>query len=239
MQTDAPAPPSAPAPDDLTRLRDRLLLAALPEVAFDGWSQAALKRAAQEVGCGPLDLAQAFPGGALDMVAHFSDWADRAMLARMAADDVPTLKVRERVALALRSRLQAMTPYREAAQRAAGLLALPSNAALAARLLHQTVDLAWYAAGDDAVDFNHYTKRLLLSGVAAATQLYWLGDGSDDQADSWAFLDRRIADAMSLGRAAAKLKPSDAPLPDIGGHVARLASLLPSPARFWRHLRQH
>lgn len=233
--------PSAPlpAPDLLTEQRDRLLLAVLPEVAFDGWSNRSLKRAAETIGVSVAEAALAFPGGAIDLVAHFSDWADRAMLARLAAVDLQALKIRARVTLALRSRLEALAGQEEAVSRAAGLLALPANTGLATRLLHRTVDLAWYAAGDQSVDFNHYSKRALLAGVQAATLLYWLNDASEGHADSWAFLDRRIASVMTVGRGLSRLKPPALPQgPQIGAALNRALNLMPSPSRFVRHLRR-
>ena len=64
----------------------------------------------------------------------------------------------------------------------------------------------WYAAGDRATDFNYYTKRGLLAGVYLATLLYWLDDDSEGSAATWAFLDKRIADAMRLPTLVAPLR---------------------------------
>ena len=111
----------------------------------------------------------------------FSRWADREMLARIGGAEFDQLKVRERVASAVRARLGLLAPYREAARRGLAMLALPQNAPLAVRLLYDTVDAIWYAAGDAATDFNFYSKRALLGGVYAATMLYWLDDRSPDE----------------------------------------------------------
>ena len=73
------------------------------------------------------------------------------------------------------------------------MLAPPKRAARR-RLLFDTVDTIWHAAGDRSTDFNFYTKRGLLAGVYAATTLYWLDDRSDDAQATAAFLDRRLAE---------------------------------------------
>ena len=70
--------------------------------------------------------------------------------------------------------------------------------------MYRSVDLMWRAAGDTATDFNFYTKRGLLAGVYGSTILFWLDDGSEGYAESWAFLDRRIADVMNIQRARAR-----------------------------------
>ena len=99
-------------------------------------------------------------------------------------------------------------------RRALALLALPQHAALGPRLLYDTVDAVWYAAGDTATDFNFYSKRGLLAAVYAATTLYWLDDRSPEAADTQAFLDRRLADVMALPRLGARLRQGFDRLPN-------------------------
>ena len=78
----------------------------------------------------------------------------------------------------------------------------------------------WYAAGDRATDFNFYTKRLTLAGVYSSTLLFWLDDASDDNAATWAFLDRRIAGVMRI--------------PARKENLRRATGYLPNPRRFAR-----
>lgn len=210
--------------------RDAILVGMLPDVAFDGWTDASLRRGAVAVGLAEMEARVAFPGGAVAAVRHFSDWADRAMVADLGGRDLNSMKVRDRVTLAVRCRLELLTPHREAVRRASGLLSMPGHATIGPALVAATVDAAWRAVGDRSTDYNFYTKRLLLAGVVATTTLYWLDDRSNDLADTWSFLDRRIANVMSIGKG-------------IGMATARLDKLspllnhLPSPARLARHLR--
>ena len=76
------------------------------------------------------------------------------------------LRVPERIALAITTRLEILAPWREAVRRALSVLALPQHAPLGLRLLYGTVDGIWYAAGDRATDFSFYTKaRHACSGL--------------------------------------------------------------------------
>jgi ubiquinone biosynthesis protein COQ9 len=194
-----------PADPDNTA-RDRLAQAILGHAAFDGWSQAAIALAARELGLGAGEAERLFPGGALAVI----DWIDRHATARMeqalAATDLAALRIRERVALAVRLRLEPLTPYREGLRRAAALMATPLNARRGAAALWRTVDAIWYALGDSATDFNYYTKRALLAGVYGSTVLVWFDDKSEACADTWAFLDRRIADVMQIEKAKGQLR---------------------------------
>ena len=209
--------------DDKQAIRDRILVAALAHVAFDGWTRRTLKAGVKDAGMGPDMALRAFPGGIPDLVGHWADWADRRMLEDLAAQDLATMRIRDRITAAVKARLQVMDPHPEAARRLFAYLALPPNAPLAARLTWRTVDAMWYAAGDDASDFNYYTKRGLLAPVYTTTALYWLADTSDGHADTWAYLDRRIADVMKV--------------PAIMSRIKKALSSLPRPSRIFRRAR--
>lgn len=225
-----PADAYAEAEAALAARRDAILLAALPDVAFDGWTWGVLRRAAEAAGFLADEAEAAFPGGPVEAACWFSGWADRQMAASLAATDLKALKVRERVTLAVRRRLEVLIPYREAVRRAGSLLALPLHAGRAPHLVYDTVDAAWRAVGDGSTDYNFYTKRLLLAGVVTSTTLYWLDDRSEGLSDTWSFLDRRIANVMTLGQGIGRLTGR-------ADKAATLLSHLPSPARFMRRLR--
>ena len=181
--------------------RAALIEAMLPNVPFDGWSRPALRAAARRIGM-PADEALAlFPNGATELVACFSRWADQRMLDRLETTALDSLRISDRIALAIAIRLEIIAPSREAVRRALSVLTLPQRAALGLRLLYETIDAIWYAVGDRATDFSFYTKRVTLAAVYAATLLYWLEDSSPDFADTRAFLQRRLTEVASIGKA--------------------------------------
>ena len=194
--------------------RAALIEAMLPNVAFDGWSRPAVRAAARCIGM-PADEALAlFPNGAAELVACFSRWADGRMLDRLEAMVPEPSRISDRVALAIDTRLEIIAPWREAVRRALSVLALPRHAPLGLRLLYETVDGIWYAAGDSATDFSFYTKRATLAGIYAATLLYWLEDRSPGFADTRAFLDRRLAEVARIGQARHRLQTALDRLPN-------------------------
>ena len=206
--------------DDQQAIRDRILVAVLSHVAFDGWTRRTLKAGVKDAGMSQDMALRAFAGGIPDLVDHWADWADRRMLDDLAAQDLAAMRIRDRITAAVKARLQVMDPHPEAARRLFAYLALPPNAPLAARLTWRTVDVMWYAAGDAASDFDDYSKRGLLAPVYTTTALCWLSDTSDGHADTWVYLDRRIADVMKV--------------PAIMSRIKGALSLLPRPLRFFR-----
>jgi ubiquinone biosynthesis protein COQ9 len=198
---------------ELTSRRDKILLASLHHVVFDGWTKAALQAGVQDAGFDADMALRAFPGGLPDLAQHMADWADRRMLDELADLDLDAMRVRNRVAAGVKARLQVVTPYREAMRRLLAYLTLPQNAPMAARQTWRTVDAIWYAAGDDAADFNYYTKRSLLLPVYTTTVLYWLNDDSDGMAATWDYLDRRISDVLKVPALKARIQKALSSLP--------------------------
>jgi hypothetical protein len=89
--------------------------------------------------------------------------------------------------------------------------------------MFNTINDIIYVAGDSTVDvrgsldlwflyffissdrehrlqFDWYTKRAVLAGVYTSTELFMLTDASDNFADTWAFLDRRLEDVVTLSK---------------------------------------
>jgi ubiquinone biosynthesis protein COQ9 len=185
--------------------RDRLLEAALVHVPFDGWSRRSLFAGARDLGVEPGLARRLFPRGGDDLLAQLERWADRQMLARIDADALAAMRIRERIGTCVRARLEALGPHREAMRRAVAARLLPSNALAGCTSIWRTVDLMWSLAGDKAEDYNYYSKRSLLAAVWTSTFLFWLDDRSDGFRDSWAFLDRRIGDVMQIGALRARV----------------------------------
>jgi len=194
--------------DELLELKRAILEAALRHVPFDGWSERSLRLALEERGLERSAGLRAFPRGADDLLAFFLAEGDRALADELARRDLGALKVRDRVALGLRLRLELFAPHREAVRRAIAHESLPPYAGGALKRLYRTVDTVWRGAGDEATDFNFYTKRASLAWVYGATLLYWLDDDSKGHAATWAFLERRLDEVM--GMRAARLRLGDA-----------------------------
>ena len=184
---------------------DALLDAALPHVAFDGWSEASFKAAARDADMSEAEARALAPRGAIDLAVAYHRRGDQAMLDRLAEADLGDMRFRDKVIAALKFRLEAMTD-REAIRRASTLFSLPTHAAEGSKLVWETADHIWTALGDESRDGNWYSKRVILSGVWASTVLYWLGDDSAGYADTYSFIDRRIEDVMRFEKLKGQLR---------------------------------
>ena len=178
------------------QLKCQVLKRILVHVPFEGWTQKVLERAAFEVTGEASYGWRLFPKGPLEAVTYWSALLDQEMIASLPLPEV--YRVRERVALAIKTRLEILVSTREVARKTTAYLALPQNMPEASRLLYATVNQVWYYAGDKSTDYNFYTKRALLALVYSSTFLYWLRDESDENEATWVFLGKRIDEVLKL-----------------------------------------
>lgn len=223
-------PTDTEAPIDTAALRAQLLDAAMIHVPFDGWSEATFRAAIAETGVAPALARAACPRGAIDLAAEYHRRADRVMQQRLADTDMSALRMRDKIAAAIRFRFEAVDD-KEAVRRAVSLFALPPYAADGARLVWETVDAIWTGLGDRSDDINWYTKRASLAAVYSATLLYWLGDDSHDGAPTWAFLGRRIEGVMQVERVKASIRGNRALKPFLAGPDWLARQIRPPHAR--------
>lgn len=202
--------------------RDRAIEATLPHVPLDGWTSKALRAGLADAGFDAADLGLLFPGGPVEAIEVWCDLADRRMAEALGQLDLGAMRVRDRVTAAIRIRLEQNAGRKEAAARATALLALPQNAAAAARITARTVDAIWVAIGDRSTDLSWYTKRASLAAIYGATILYWLRDDSPEAEATLRFLDRRIETLMLIPKVQRRLTDLAARLPDPFGLLARL-----------------
>jgi len=182
-----------------------LLTAILPHVVFDGWSKTSFDCAVVDLKMDPAFAAMLAPRGALDLAVAYHHQGDAHMCAAYQSSSTVSLKIREKITLVVRLRLEAIAD-KEVVRRATSLFALPQHAGEGAKLIWGTADHIWDVLGDSSRDVNWYSKRATLSAVYGATVLFWLGDESSGHAATWAFLDRRIKNVMQIEIAKAKIR---------------------------------
>ncbi|MXP13236.1 COQ9 family protein [Altererythrobacter confluentis] len=192
---------------------DELRLTLAPMVAsasiFDGWSDAAVRSAAQQGGVDADVALLAYPDGAMDMISAWIETIDLAMADALPASTMAAMPIRERIRSLVQFRLDAVAGLEEALRRALAIMAMPQNAPRALKTGWHSADVMWRLAGDVATDYNHYTKRTILAGIYGATLAVFVDDDSAGKSATRSFLDRRIDGVMKFEKAKAKWLNSD------------------------------
>jgi ubiquinone biosynthesis protein COQ9 len=187
--------------------KDKLIPAALRQMAFEGWNEAAFAKAESAEGFPAGIYKLTFPEGLQQFVSAFQEWVDAHMLAAIEAEsDFQEAKVREKIFFCCMARLDALRPYREAVRRLIGHQLLPWNGVSAVRDVAHAADAMWKAAGDRSIDYNFYTKRMLLAGVYTASLQFWLTDDSVDTVETQRFLHTQLERVLKVGKFIGGLK---------------------------------
>jgi ubiquinone biosynthesis protein COQ9 len=180
---------SPPQQQDFQVLKSRLLDSALELVPQYGWSGETLDHAAAD-----LDLSPALGGAAtpFDLVEHFSHKCNLKLEDELyeSKEDLSKMSVHDRLHFGIKRRLEMTAQHADTWPQALNILAQHPTESL--KLLAELTDIIWRAAGDDAKDFEWYSKRAMLGGVYVATELYLLTDGSTECQESWEALHRRL-----------------------------------------------
>ncbi|SCA55735.1 Ubiquinone biosynthesis protein [Candidatus Terasakiella magnetica] len=187
------------------KVKDEILLGTLPNVIFDGWTDSAVEEGAIEAGYDASMAVRAFPYGISDVLAHFADYINRQMAAKLEETDLEKMGVGQRLEAAMRIRLEIEGPYREAVRKAMSHYALVQNAPEGVAVVWKAVDEMWWCCGDESVDFNYYTKRASLAAVYSATMVFWLNDESENAEETILFYRRRLMDVIAAVKTRKKI----------------------------------
>lgn len=193
-----------PPDPTLDELRAALVPLVARNAAFDGWRPAAVDSAAQQARMDPGMARLAFAEGPVQMIDAWFAHIDRAMAERLPPATLASMKVGQRITALVEARLALLARDREALRRALAILAMPQNLGTSARLGWRAADIMWRLAGDITTDYNHYSKRTILTGIYTATLLVFIDDESEEFADTRAFLARRIAGVLRFEKAKAR-----------------------------------
>ena len=217
--TDAPyLSNSAPANDWADQMEQTVLDAAVQRAPALGWNGRLVRAACEASGLSLGDQELLLPNGARDLAALLSRRHDARALETLETTPAATLKMRERIAAGVSARMEAGAVDLEATRRCAAFLALPTNADLGLSLAWESADILWRWAGDTATDWNHYSKRTILSGILIpALTMRWF----DGREAAEAFVSRRIDNVMTFEKWKAG-KDFEAPLKRVTSVLSRL-----------------
>ena len=217
--TDAPhLSNEMPEGDWADRMEQTVLDAALDLAPRLGWNSRMVRAACDACGLSLGDEELLLPNGARDLAALLSRRHDDRALAELGGIDAKSLKMRERIAAAVSARMEAGAADLEATRRCAAFLALPPNADLGLKLAWESADQLWNWAGDTATDWNHYSKRVILSGILIpALTMRWF----DGREAAESFTAARIENVMDFEKWKAG-KDFDAPLKKVADVLSRM-----------------
>ena len=202
---------SAMTPSPLPHLKaaeSRLAHAVAGFVPELGLNRMSVEAGARSLGLSAGERDLTAPHGATDIAAILWREHDAVLLSEATAESLATMKIRDKIGFLLNLRLDEAAHHEKLASRLMGFFALPHHAALYHRLLWETADIIWRLAGDKALDENHYSKRMIVSGILTTAMMTRLSRGREAQLEQ---INRNIGQVMEFEKFKAKLpaKPEE------------------------------
>ncbi|KAJ3189496.1 Ubiquinone biosynthesis protein coq9, mitochondrial [Gaertneriomyces sp. JEL0708] len=186
-------------------VRTKILLKSVEYVGREGFTIQAVQHAVSDLGLPSVAHAAACPDGVIDLIEFVMEEGRRRMVLEMSQKDLTGIGVTGKIRQCLQSRLEYSKLYIHKWPEALAVLAVPTNAPVAVRALATLVDDMWHIAGDKSVDMNWYSKRAMLSAVFSSTELYMTQDRSRDFEETGKFMERRLQDVATVGKASGAL----------------------------------
>ncbi|MAF97672.1 MAG: COQ9 family protein [Micavibrio sp.] len=187
-------------------IKEDIINTAMPNIAFDGLNWEMICNSAEQAGYSKNTAESVFIHKMKDVLQTISEITDKNMLEALEAINPDDLPIRQRIKIALLERFKYLSQHRDALTQSMQYWIIPSNKPRAARIVWQSADTIWSWAGDTSKDYNHYTKRILLSGIITATTLYLLNNKECSDADLEDFIDRRIENVMTINKFTSRFK---------------------------------
>ena len=186
------------------RQRKKILKQALIDINTYGFNKNMLIKAAENCNVTEGNLGRLFPEGIYELKEYFFNETDIEMLKKINQLKNKNIRIRDKIYNGVIIRLKIFQKNKDAIKHI--FVSESSNPIKSIKNLWNTADLIWKSAGDTSTDYNHYTKRLLLSWVYLSTLLCWFNDSKKDIAETKFFLNRRIDEVLKFGQKSASIK---------------------------------
>ena len=120
-----------------------------------GFTMEAIHAAGRELGFSSA-VANVFERKEAELIEHFLEEARSKMNQELdeRREEVNAMRVRDKIATAVRIRLKLVAPYVSVWPRAIYTMSQPANVPSSLGCLHDLVDDMWHAAGDKSTDLN-------------------------------------------------------------------------------------
>jgi len=188
---------SAEMPKVEDDLRKKILENSLKFVPELGFTREAINQGVAEAGLSEAATNGIFKNGSFDLIDFFYKKSN-ADLAEYLEELIKAGEIKrknELVRLAIIRRLELTQPYLKHWPEAMAVMTFnPSYALQSIENLLRLCDEIWYQLGDNSVDFNWYSKRLILAAIYKSTEFFMLQDKSENYIDTIKFLDNRLKD---------------------------------------------
>ena len=145
-----------------------------------------------------------FPEGESDLIKFALDQLNEQLEVYCKNLDLIRLPVHKRIRKVLLSKIFLMDQEKKFYKKIFFYILIPRKNLSFTNQLYKSVDKIWSISGDSSVDFNFYTKRLILSGIYSRIMLFFFNN--DNQEGLETLLDKNLKRVSKIPEIKSKLK---------------------------------
>lgn len=177
----------------------------LSDIPFEGINTSSLEQSALNAGYNKDTVSAIFPYKIQNALQYLSEHFDNQMLKTLNDLDTEHLSIRDKIKTAAMIRIKMMNEHKEAYKTITAYWVNPVRTIKAKKIIWNTADKIWNWAGDTSTDYNHYTKRGILSAVLGATYAYWVAKEDKTLEKTESFLYRGLEKSVKFGTMVGKV----------------------------------
>ena len=162
----------------LLNKRLRLLKFAKIVVAKDGLTSNTFKNISKKYDLNIDEMNLLFPGGKNDFLQFVLEQLNIDLENYCKKLDLIRLPVHKRIRKILLSKIYIMDKEKKFYKKIFLSLLIPKKNFSLPIKLYKSVDQIWFIAGDTSVDFNFYTKRLILAGIYSRVMFFFFNNNN-------------------------------------------------------------
>ena len=154
-----------------------------------------------------LDLNQIellFPEGNIDLIKFALEQLNNDLEEYCKKIDLIRLPIHKRIRKVLLLKIYLMNKEKNFYKSIFLNLLIPKKSFSLPRQLYKSVDQIWFIAGDSSVDFNFYTKRLILSGIYSRIIFFFFNNDNQEQLEN--ILDENLKRVSKIPEIKSKFK---------------------------------
>jgi ubiquinone biosynthesis protein COQ9 len=121
-----------------------------------------------------------FPDGKNDLLQFTLEQLNNDLEEYCKKIDLIRLPIHKRIRKILLSKIYIMNKEKKFYKKIFLNVLLPNNKCSVPNQLYKSVDQIWFIAGDTSVDFNFYTKRLILAGIYSRIILFFFNNNNQN-----------------------------------------------------------
>lgn len=144
-----------------------------------------------------------FPEGNVDLVKFALEQLNIELEDYTKKIDLIRLPIHKRIREVLLSKIYLMSKEKSFYKKIFLNLLIPKKHFSLPGQIYKSVDQIWYISGDSSVDFNFYTKRLILSGIYSRIMLFYFNNDNQDRLE--ALLDENLKRVSAIPKIKSKL----------------------------------